>query len=71
MSTLQGDERLIASIFGQKDAIDLTLPSVEFDLAALIGRKVGVNRCRTIYSRCTIPAQEIMDSIRKVVNGNK
>lgn len=57
---------LIASVFGQMDAIDLTLPSVEFDLAALLGRKVGASRCRTIYSRCTVPAQEIMNNIRKI-----
>ena len=62
---------LIASIFGQNDSIDLTLPSVEFDLAALIGRKVGATRCRTIYSRCTIPAQEIMKSIRQIVKQKK
>ena len=60
------DEILIASTFGQMDAIDLTLPSVEFDLAALLGRKVGAERCNTIYSRCTVPAQDIMNNIRKL-----
>lgn len=55
----------IAQTFGQMDAIDVTLPSVEFDLAALIGRMVGSQRCKTVYSRCTMTPQDIMAGIRK------
>lgn len=47
------------------DAIDVTLPSVEFDLAALVGRMNGPARCKTIYSRCTLASEDIMKDIRK------
>ena len=62
---LQEDELAIASSFGQVDAIDLGLPSVEFDLAALIGRNVGSARCKTIYDRCHLTPQALMEGIRK------
>ena len=61
----------IAQTFGQMDAIDVTLPSVEFDLAALIGRMVGSQRCKTIYSRCTLTPQSLMEGIRKEAYSKK
>merc|ERR1711950_39363 len=63
---LEEDERIIAQTFGQMDAIDVTASSVEFDLSALIGRMVGSQRCKTIYSRCTDNIEEIMAGIRKI-----
>ena len=63
---LQEDERIIAQTFGQMDAIDVTASSVEFDLSALIGRMVGSQRCKTMYSRCTDNIEEIMAGIRKI-----
>jgi len=63
--TLEEDEMIIAKTFGQMEAIDLSLTSVEFDLSALIGRMVGSQRCQTLYSRCTTSPQEIMSAIRK------
>ena len=61
---------LIASTFGQQNSIDLTSPSVEFDLAALIGQKVGADRCKTLYSRCTVQPEEMMQRIRKSIYAN-
>merc|ERR1712018_47550 len=68
---LEEDEMIIGSAFGQMDAIDVTVPSVEFDLAALIGRMVGSPRCKTIYSRCTLTPQTIMEGIRKAAFAKK
>jgi hypothetical protein len=53
------------------DAVDVTAPSVEFDLASLIGRMAGSQQCKTIYSRCTVSPQAIMESIRKVAFAKK
>merc|ERR1712212_1390643 len=63
---LKEDELTISRSFGQMDAVDVTAPGVEFDLAGLIGRMVGSQRCKTIYSRCTLTPQATMESIRKV-----
>ena len=56
---------IIAKSFGQMDAIDVTLPTVEFDMAALMGKMVGSQQCKTIYSRCTLTPKAIMEGIRK------
>merc|ERR1711935_608453 len=47
---LRADEIVISSAFGQMDAVDVTAPSVEFDLASLIGRMAGSQQCKTIYN---------------------
>jgi len=68
---LKEDELTISRSFGQMDAVDVTAPGVEFDLAGLIGRMVGSQRCKTIYSRCTLTPQSIMEGIRKVAFAKK
>merc|ERR1719219_2178085 len=68
---LKEDELTISRSFGQMDAVDVTAPGVEFDLAGLIGRMVGSQRCKTIYSRCTLTPQAIMKGIRKVAFAKK
>jgi len=68
---LKEDELTISRSFGQMDAVDVTAPGVEFDLAGLIGRMVGSQRCKTIYSRCTLTPQAIMKDIRKVAFAKK
>jgi hypothetical protein len=65
------DEMIIGSAFGQMEAIDVTAPSVEFDLASLVGRMVGSQRCKTLYSRCAVTPNAIMEGIRKVAFAKK
>lgn len=48
VKTLQADEAAIASLFGKTAGIDLTSTTVEFDLAAFLGRQAGKNQCDTI-----------------------
>ena len=62
---------VISSAFGQMEAIDVTAPSVEFDLAALVGRMVGSQRCQTLYTRCAVTPNTIMEGIRKVAFAKK
>jgi len=68
---LRADELTISRSFGQMDAVDVTAPGVEFDLAGLIGRMVGSQRCKTVYSRCVLTPQAIMEGIRKVAFAKK
>ncbi len=46
-------EKTIQQRFAETLAqIDPSSSTVEFDLASVIGRTVGVNQCKTIYGRC-------------------
>jgi len=65
VKTLQADEAAIASLFGKTAGIDLTSTTVEFDLAALMGRQVGKNQCDTIYARCPYQSKDLMEVMRK------
>lgn len=61
---LAADELAIRSLFGLKDEIDVSSSTVEFDLAALVGRKAGAAQCQTLYSRCQYKEGSLMDIIR-------
>lgn len=62
---LAEDEAKIAQLFGKNDSIDVTSAAVEFDLAALMGKKAGEKQCHTIYSRCQYQVRDLMDVIRQ------
>lgn len=52
VSELGEFERVMRGMYGIDDNIDVTQDTVEFDLAALVGRKAGESQCKTIYQRC-------------------
>lgn len=56
-------EAAIVALFGRNDAIDVSAVTAEFDLAALMGRKVGEAQCQTIYARCPYQTKDLMDMI--------
>ena len=45
------DEAAIVSSFGQGELV-VSKSSFEFDLAAIMGRKVGERHCNVVYPRC-------------------
>jgi hypothetical protein len=55
-------EQNISSIFGtnEQGALDATKPSVLFDLAATVGRDAGFEQCKTLYARCQMPYDEML-----------
>ena len=55
-------EQNINSIFGtnEQGALDATKPSVLFDLAATVGRDAGLEQCKTLYAKCLIPYDEML-----------
>jgi len=65
VKTLQADEAAIASLFGKTAGIDLSSTTVEFDLAALMGRQAGKHQCDTIYARCPYQSKDLMEVMRK------
>ena len=54
-------EMEIHSMFGQSGRLDVSQGSVEFDLAALMGRKAGSAQCMKIYARCQVEAHKLLD----------
>ena len=64
-TSLEQDELVITDLFGKNEAIDVTSVTAEFDLAALMGRKAGVEQCNTIYARCPFQKAELMDVMRQ------
>ena len=65
VNTLSYEEQAIAKLFGQAENIDVTAVTVEFDLAAHMGRKAGQDQCQLIYSRCPYGTKALMDVIRQ------
>jgi len=64
VNTLEADEQILANVFGKTAEIDLTSTSVEFDVAALIGRQVGEAQCNKIYARCHDQTKDLMEVMR-------
>jgi len=64
VNTLQADEIAIATLFGKSEGIDVTAATVEFDLAAIMGRKAGKVQCDTIYARCPYQTKDLMEVMR-------
>lgn len=64
VNTLEADEQILANVFGKTAGIDLTSTTVEFDLAALMGRHVGKAQCDTIYARCPYQTKDLMEVMR-------
>ena len=54
------------ALFGQDGEINLGKPSVEFDLAALVGKKVGFEQCQTVYARCKYDYSQLRYSFNTV-----
>lgn len=68
---LQSDEYVIASTFGAVPSLDVRAPSVEFDVAAHMGRIAGDEQCKIIYTRCKVSSEQIMDTIRSMAQAQK
>ena len=63
-TNLDNFEMEIRHMFGQSGQLDVSQGSVEFDLAALMGRKAGSAQCQKIYARCQISAEKLLDVLR-------
>jgi len=62
-ATLAEDESVISSLFGNGD-LDVSKSTVEFDLAAIMGRRVGVEQCSRVYARCVHSPATLMEVMR-------
>jgi len=62
--TALGDtETIIADSFGSSNELDVAQLSLPFDIAAVLGREVGGNRCALSYRRCETPVDKMLEMI--------
>merc|ERR1712150_319270 len=60
---LSEHEEVLANAFGNSGELDVGKDSLEFDIAAVLGREVGAKRCELSYRRCETPISEMLRMI--------
>ena len=60
----QEDERLIAENFGSGNQVDVSDITVEYDLAAQLGKYMGLERCQQLYNRCDLSSADMVSMIK-------
>jgi len=60
---LSENERIIANAFGKNNEIDIGAETLEFDLAAVLGKKGGIRRCELSFRRCETSVSSMMRMI--------
>merc|ERR1711874_723352 len=58
------DERLIAENFGSGTQVDVSDITVEYDLAAQLGKYMGLERCQQLYNRCDLSSTDMVRMIK-------
>jgi len=61
---MEEDELLIAQSFGKDDAVDVGEETMGFDIAAIVGKQIGLYMCERRYRRCTTSSSVMMEMIR-------
>jgi len=62
-------ELALVELFGDSP-IDLADPSVEFHLAAQIGKNVGKKQCEVVYARCQYTYKQLFDAMAQPIPEN-
>lgn len=60
---LSQNEVIIAESYGKDEEVDINAESLEFDIAALLGKVGGLRRCEMSYRRCESSIAEMMRMI--------
>jgi len=60
---LTDNERIIADSYGGGGEVDINAESLEFDIAALLGKIGGMRRCEMSYRRCESSVAEMIKMI--------
>merc|ERR1712130_407090 len=62
-------EEVLANAFGKRNNLDVGAETLEFDVAAVLGRKVGKLRCELSYRRCETSVEDMVRMIDVEVQG--
>ncbi|XP_023348086.1 uncharacterized protein LOC111716823 isoform X2 [Eurytemora carolleeae] len=61
---MEEDEITIALSFGNGDEVDIGEETMDFDIAAVVGKQMGVDICVRRYRRCETSVPRILEMIR-------
>merc|ERR1712154_415842 len=56
-------EEVLADAFGNGGELDVGKDSLEFDMAAVLGKEVGSRRCAFSYRRCETPVSQMLKMV--------
>lgn len=65
---LNSMEQEIRQMFGETNGLNLASDVVEFNLAALVGRKVSAAQCGKIYARCEFGKDKLLQILLSEAN---
>merc|ERR1712106_949994 len=60
---LSETESVLVDSFGTGNNLDVAAETLEFDIAAVLGRKIGEQRCELSYRRCEIKVKDMIKMI--------
>ena len=55
---------MIAENFGSGTQVDVSDITVEYDLAAQLGKYMGLERCQQLYNRCDLSSEDMVRMIK-------
>jgi len=61
---LSEDAKVLVDAYGKGNNLDIGAETLEFDIAAVLGRTVGKLRCELSYRRCETSVEDLLDMIR-------
>jgi len=65
---LSEDAEVLADAYGAGNNLDIGAETLEFDIAAVLGRTVGKLRCELSYRRCETSVEDLLNMIRVEVD---
>merc|ERR1712088_1134685 len=65
---LTEDAKVLVDAYGKGNNLDIGAETLEFDIAAVLGRTVGKLRCELSYRRCETSVEDLLNMIRVEVD---
>jgi len=65
---LSEDAKVLVDAYGRGNNLDIGAETLEFDIAAVLGRTVGKLRCELSYRRCETSVEDLLNMIRVEVD---
>ncbi|XP_059089433.1 uncharacterized protein LOC131885415 [Tigriopus californicus] len=62
IESMDSVEQTLLAIYGQDASIDVSRSDVEFQLAANVGRLAGAEQCQTVYARCPMEYDQLLQT---------
>ena len=64
LSALDETEMAIYHLFESGETVDVSRDTVQFDLAAAVGRLAGFEQCQKVYARCEMDNDQLKNALK-------